>query len=227
LKILSLSTAEQGCSLAVFDGESLVYEEYWTSRITHSKRLLGSIQSLFENKINFGLKDVNLFVCTRGPGSFTGLRIGISMIKGFGFAFGKPTLGVSSLDGIAYRFSNVPQPVCIMMDAKRHEVYSATYRFKDGTLEKKSEEVVADPEKIVNRSAPNTLFAGSGSKAYGSVIKENASDPIISSGYEDGVNAVALVKALVGADNYLENAAHLLVPSYIRRSDAEMQLGKK
>ena len=125
LRILSLSTAEQGCSLSVFEHKKLICEEYWADKQTHSKRLTTMVENLLDNRAGFGLSKIDGFIAAKGPGSFTGLRIGISVIKGLAYAMSKPDAGVSSLDGIGYRFSNVSVPVCVMMDARRNEVYCA------------------------------------------------------------------------------------------------------
>ena len=115
MQLLCLSTAEQGCSLAIIDGESPVCEEYWEVKMAHSTRLLTMIEHMLEKRAGMELSDIDAFVAARGPGSFTGLRIGISVIKGLAYAMGKPGLGVSSLDGIAFRFVHSQIPVCVMM----------------------------------------------------------------------------------------------------------------
>ncbi len=213
MKILALSTAEQCCSLAVIDKKVLVYEEHWSSKQTHSKRA-GS-----------KLEDIDAFVAAQGPGSFTGLRIGISVIQGLAFSTGKPALGVSSLDGIAFRFSQVSCPVCVMMDARRNEVYCAVYEFDRGRLVSKSVEKVLDPEEAILMAGDSALFAGTGSKVYKSVIEKNAKNFNLSDASADSVSATGLVRALMDKDGFLKEAGNELTPSYIRKSDAELQFG--
>jgi len=134
LRILSLSTAEQGCSLAVFDNKALVCEEYWADKQTHSKRVLAMVENILACRAGWGVSEIDGFIAAKGPGSFTGLRIGISVIKGLAYAVSKPDAGVSSLDGIAYRFSAASVPVCVMMDARRNEVYCAVYHLERSVL---------------------------------------------------------------------------------------------
>ncbi len=227
LKLLSLSTAENGCSLAVFDGESLLFEEYWMSRKTHSTRLLSMIKHMLEKRTSLLLGDMDAFVAAKGPGSFTGLRIGISIIQGFSYAMEKPAYGVSSLDGVGYRFSYTDQPICVMMDAKRNEVYTATYRFKKGRLISKSQESVANPIDVLRVAKPNTLFAGSGSKVYQEIIQEHSENPLFSKEYDDFVNAKAMIQSLFGNEDFLYSPESILIPSYIRKSDAELQFAEK
>ena len=142
MRILSLSTAEQGCSIALFDNKNLICEEYWVDKQTHSKRLVAMVEHLLAHRAWFGLSEIDGFIAAKGPGSFTGLRIGISVIKGLAYALGRPDAGVSSLDGIAYRFASLSVPVCVMMDARRNEVYCAVYRFEQGLLVHKSDEKI-------------------------------------------------------------------------------------
>ncbi|MCK5349061.1 MAG: tRNA (adenosine(37)-N6)-threonylcarbamoyltransferase complex dimerization subunit type 1 TsaB [Desulfobacula sp.] len=227
MKILCLSTAEPGCSLAIIDGKSIVCEEFWTARLTHSKRLVKMIEHMLTNRACMDLSDMDTFVAARGPGSFTGLRIGISVVKGMAYAMGKPSAGVSSLDGIAFRFVHSSIPVCVMMDARRNEVYCAVYLFDHGSLVSKSKERVVSLKDAVGMTKGPTLFAGSGSKVYRDIIEQTADNPVIAHDFLDSVNAAALVLSLSSKDNFMDNPENILTPSYIRKSDAQLQFVKK
>lgn len=227
MKFLSLSTAEQCCSLAVIDDDSLVHEEFWNSRLTHSKRLVQMVEHSLENRAGIGLKDIDAFVAAKGPGSFTGLRIGISVVQALSYSTGRPALGVSSLDGIAWRFSLAPASVCVMMDAKRNEVYSALYRFSKGQLMSKSKERVIHPKDAIMAAGDGAIFAGTGSQAYQSLILETVKDAAISNDYLNCVSAAGLVMALTQDPQFLKDQGNILVPSYIRKSDAELQFAEK
>ncbi|WP_304511702.1 tRNA (adenosine(37)-N6)-threonylcarbamoyltransferase complex dimerization subunit type 1 TsaB [Desulfobacula sp.] len=222
MKLLCLSTAEPGCSLAIIDGTSIVCEEFWTARLTHSRRLVKMIEHMLADRACMELSDIDAFVAARGPGSFTGLRIGISVVKGMAYAMGKPGVGVSSLDGIAFRFVHSSIPVCVMMDARRNEVYCAVYHFDHGRLVSKSQERVVCPEDAIEMADGAALFAGSGSKAYRDIIEQTADHPVIAHDFLDSVNAAALALSLSLKDNFLDNPENILVPSYIRKSDAQL-----
>ncbi len=223
-----MSTAEQGCSLAVFEDEKLICEEYWADKQTHSKRLLAMVENILDNRAGFGLSEIDGYVAAKGPGSFTGLRIGISVIKGLAYATSKPDAGVSSLDGIGYRFSSASVPVCVMMDARRNEVYSAVYHFKRGVLVNKSDEVVCSPEQGVLLAGENAVFAGSGSKAYQGLILEMTDQAaVFSCESMDYVSAAALARPVILDENFFDCPENTLKPSYIRKSDAELQFGLK
>jgi len=227
LKLLCLSTAESGCSLAIIDGKSLVCEEFWRSRLTHSKRLIKMIDHMLEKRACMELSDIDVFVAAKGPGSFTGLRIGISVVKGLAYAMEKPAAGVSSLDGISFRFVHSSIPVCVMMDAKRNEVYFALYQFDHGRLVSKSRERVGCPEDAIGMTNGSTLFAGSGSKAYKDIIKQKADNPVIAHDFLDSVSALALVRSLHSKENFLDSSQNILSPAYIRKADAQLQFVEK
>jgi tRNA threonylcarbamoyladenosine biosynthesis protein TsaB len=227
LKLLCLSTAEQGCSLAVVDKTVLVCEEFWQTPVTHSKRLIKMIEHMLENRAGMALGQIDAFIAARGPGSFTGLRIGISVIKGLAYAMTKPAAGVSSLDGIAFRFSHSSLPVCAMMDARRNEVYCAVYSFDRDGLVSKSKERVLSPEAAIEMTKGPAVFAGSGSKAYQDIIEKTADHPVIAHNFLDSVSAVALIRSLVSKADFLNQAENCLAPSYIRQSDAQIQFAEK
>jgi tRNA threonylcarbamoyladenosine biosynthesis protein TsaB len=228
MRLFSLSTAEQGASMALFEGQTLICESYWASRQTHSKRLMSMVEQMVVHQAGIGLADIDGFIAAKGPGSFTGLRIGISVIKGLAFAVSKPCAGVSSLDGIAHRFTQASEPVCVMMDAKRSEVYSAVYRFHQGKLVQKSDEMVCSPEHAVGLAGPSALFVGSGSKAYQSMILDLTGDEAwFSNASMDNVSAAALVGASMNPRSLFESDDHCLVPTYLRKSDAEIHFSQK
>jgi tRNA threonylcarbamoyladenosine biosynthesis protein TsaB len=207
------------------NGLSLVYEEFRTTRVTHSSRVLKMIEDMLKNRVGTALDDIDGFVVARGPGSFTGLRIGISVIKGLSYAMNKPVAGVSSLDGIAFRFSFASIPVCAMMDAKRGEVYCSVYHFNEGLLIAKTPEVVVGPgEAVAMTQGKPALFAGSGSKAYKDTIEQEANRPVFTQSFSDYTSASALVQSMRLRDTYFSESGRDLLPKYIRKSDAELPI---
>ncbi len=223
MKLLSLSTAEQGCSLAITEDDTIVCEEFWINNLTHSKRVLTMIEHMLEKRACIKLDDIDCFIASKGPGSFTGLRIGISVIKGMACALDKPAAGASSLDGIAFRVKYSSIPICVMMDARRDEVYCALYKFDQGKLVSKTREMVADPEKTIEMIKGATLFVGSGSKVYKNIIEQKAEKPVIAHNFQDHVSAAAMVQSLYSKDGFLHDPENILKPSYIRKSDAQLK----
>ncbi|MBF0258074.1 MAG: tRNA (adenosine(37)-N6)-threonylcarbamoyltransferase complex dimerization subunit type 1 TsaB [Desulfamplus sp.] len=168
MKILALDTAEKSCSIAIVEDQVPMCEEFYLSRQTHSRTLMDMVVHMVEKRAGLTIHDMDGFVVACGPGSFTGLRIGISVVKGLAYAISKPSAGISSLDGIGCQFSYASVPVCVMMDAKRGEVYSAVYNFVNGRLIQKSKEFVISPEQAVD-IATKTLSSSYAEQAVGIV----------------------------------------------------------
>jgi tRNA threonylcarbamoyladenosine biosynthesis protein TsaB len=227
VKILALSTAESGCSLAVTEGDQLLCESFWHSRLTHSRRLLSMAGALFPNQTGFDISEVDAVVAARGPGSFTGLRIGISAALGLSMALSRPAVGVSTLDGIGFRFSMADVPVCAMMDARRGQVYCAVYRFDRGRLKDKTEDRVCAPEQAVAMvQQTDAVFAGSGVPVYESDIMEiNRGRARIAPRSMHPVSAAALALAALSVPDFFGNPANALTPSYIRPDGADGSRG--
>jgi len=226
--LFALSTAEQGASMALFEDNTLVFESSLFSRQTHSKGLLPMIEQAIESREGMTVNQIDGFIAARGPGSFTGLRIGISMVKGLARGVSKPCAGVSSLDGIAFRFCYSPKPVCVMMDAKRNEVYSAVYQFHHGKLLQKSPEMVCSPETAIDQAGSSALFVGSGSRVYREKICSRAhGTAVLSSPLMDGVSACALVISAMSDDGVFDFENYPLDPVYLRKSDAQIHFEKK
>lgn len=228
MNLFALSTAEQGASMALFEDNTLVFESSLFSRQTHSKGLLPMIEQAVESREGMTVDRIDGFIAARGPGSFTGLRIGISMVKGLAKAVSKPCAGVSSLDGIAFRFCYSQLPVCVMMDAKRKEVYSAVYQFRHGKLIQKGPEMVCSPETAIDQAGSGALFAGSGSKVYRDKICSRSHDKaVLSCPSMDGVSAGALVISAMSDKGGFDFENHPLNPVYLRKSDAQIHFEGK
>ena len=226
--LFALSTAEQGAGMALFEHGELVFESSLFTRQTHSKGLLVMIQQAIGSQAGLLVDQIDGFIAARGPGSFTGLRIGISMIKGLAKAASKPCAGASSLDGIAFRFSCADLPVCVMMDAKRSEVYTALYQFHGGILVEKSRETVCPPEAAIDLAGPDALYVGSGSKAYQELICDRThGKAVFSHASADSVSAAALVRSVMTEDNRVDFNSHPLTPVYLRKSDAQIYSSEK
>ena len=219
MNILALSTAEPGCSLAVFHKGELAYEAFWHSRLTHSRRLLSMITSVFPDRAGFDLSLVDGFVAAKGPGSFTGLRIGISTVLGLAFATSRPAAGASSLDGIGFRFAHAGVPVCAMMDARRSQVYCAVYHFENGLLKHKTPEKVCPPKEAISMAqSPDALFAGSGACAYQEMILENTrSRAIFAPPDMHHISAAAMARPVRLSPDFFAAPENTLTPTYLRQ----------
>ncbi|MBF0204406.1 MAG: tRNA (adenosine(37)-N6)-threonylcarbamoyltransferase complex dimerization subunit type 1 TsaB [Desulfamplus sp.] len=224
MKILAVDTAEQSCSIALVENRIPICEVFHLGSFTHSRTLMDMIAHIIEKQAQITIRDVDGFIVARGPGSFTGLRISISIVKGLAYAMSKPSAGISSLDGIAFQFLFSSVPVCVMMDAKRGEVYCAVYLFSNGRLIQKSEEVVVSPEQavIMTESKSPVLFAGSGVVVYRPLIKKimgNAA--LFAPEFQNFVRASVLAHMFFEDITILSMSPDAITPVYLRKSDAE------
>ncbi len=222
MNLLTLTTAEQGAGMALFRDEILVAHSYWASSLTHSQRIITMIQDMVIQKAGMTLDEIDGFVAAKGPGSFTGLRIGISVIKGLSLALSKPCAGVSSLDGIAWQFCLCDLPVAAMMDARKSQVYLAMYDFSKGFLVEKSPEMVLAPENAIESAkafSKNRPFivVGSGARAYAEKIENLCGDQAhFCPPSMDNISAPCLAQPVFQDPDFFHSPENTLTPSYIR-----------
>ena len=128
MKILAVDTSAMSCSTAIVDNGVVRAELSTVNSQTHSKHLMTMIDTVCKIS-GIEVAGMDGFAVTIGPGSFTGLRIGISTIKGLAWSLKKPVAGISSLEALAWQCAPVPCLICPLLDARKHEVYSGRYRF--------------------------------------------------------------------------------------------------
>lgn len=223
MKILSVNTSEASAGVALVEDGVPVCEEFFSAGVTHSRVLMDMVHQVLTVRASVPVEEIDGLVAARGPGSFTGLRIGISVVKGIAMAASKPVAGISSLDAIAWQVSSSQRSVCAMMDAKRGEVYAACYRFSGGKMTHKTKEVCVTPERAVALAGESALFIGSGALAYKGQIESLAGGDLgFAPGFQNQVRASALAHAFFQSQEALSNDPLSLLPVYIRRSDAEI-----
>lgn len=225
MRILAVDTATTSCSVAIVDQTSLLSEFTIDREETHSKHLMDMIKAALRmSGLNFS--DLDGFAITRGPGSFTGLRIGISTIKGLVVASEKPVVGVSSLETLAFQVSYSRDLICPILDARKGEVYFSRYRCINGHLIKQTKERVAPPDKAVDDLNESCLFVGNGALLYKEMILEKMSGfaffaPMIQNTIR--ASTIAYLSMAKFENNDTDEIENIL-PYYIRKSDAELNL---
>lgn len=131
--LFAIESSAKCCSAAVTDDNTLLGEIFINNSLTHSHTLMSGAESLLRT-IGISAKEIDVFAAARGPGSYTGLRIGIAAIKGMAYGLGKPCVGVSALEAMAYGVSFRDGSVCCVMDARNQRVYCAFFNIKDGIV---------------------------------------------------------------------------------------------
>ncbi len=220
--VLAVDTASKSSSVAILDGQSLVAETTLVRSETHSRHLMDMIDGVMRLAA-IRPAQMDFFSVTVGPGSFTGLRIGISAIKGLAVACAKPVVGISTLDALAEPFSNGNGIICPMLDARRGEVYFSRYRVQGGRLNKEIDEQALPPSAVLAGIHDPCLFIGDGAQAYRREIIAALGDRA-AFGTSDQNTVRAAVVGLLAIRRFEQDSVSdpaRLIPSYIRKSDAE------
>ena len=225
MRILAVDTATTSCSVAIVDKTSLISEFTIDREETHSKHLMDMIKAVLRMS-GFNLSDVDGFAVTRGPGSFTGLRIGISTIKGLAVASKKPVVGVSSLETLAFQVSYSRSLICPILDARKGEVYFSRYRFLNGHLKKQTGECVAPPDQAIDDLNESCLFVGNGALLHKKMILEKMGKfASFTSLTQNTIRASTMAYlSMAKFENNNTDDIEKILPYYIRKSDAELNL---
>lgn len=235
MKILAFDTSCMMGSVALVDGSTVLAEQTLNIQVTHSERLIPSIETVL-NTAGVEIKDLDGFGIAIGPGSFTGLRIGLAAAKGMAFVTKKPIVGVSSLTALAYNLIGSDMPVVSLLDARRGEFYIGVNRFKDGELVSVLEDTVMPPDKIIDyiesiviaRGASDAAiqrisFVGDGVLKLGDRLKECLGDKAVipppAQIHPRASNIAWIAARRIESGDSDDLAA--LGPNYIRKSDAE------
>lgn len=222
MKILTIDTSTTANSVALTDKDRLLAEHLVNPDSTHSRTLFHGIAQVFE-AAGLTLDEIDALGVTLGPGSFTGLRVGIAAVKGLSLASGKPVVGFSSLAMLAMNLPHASCTVCPMLDARKNEVYTALYRCGD-LPRVVSQDCVTAPAEFLQRLNQPTLFVGSGALRYRELITDMLGDLALfapSVCHTPRASAGAVLATDLFARGELIPAAELL-PVYIRPSEAEL-----
>lgn len=234
MKILAIDTSTMLGGIAIMDESLLIAESRLNVRSTHSERLVTEIEHCLKQS-GIKISDIDLFAVATGPGSFTGLRIGLSTVKGFSYATGKPIVSVPTLEALAWNFPYSKYPVCTMLDARKKEVYAALFRWEEGeNFIRLINETSAKPEEFARDALRIThddkfIFAGEGAALYRDKIIEVMGEKAIFASPEKTVPSPANVAVLglkkAKAGEFSEPIS--LTPMYIRKSEAEVNPVRK
>lgn len=225
MKVLAVETSTMLGGVAIADSEAgLIAEMRLNVKVTHSERLMTVIDhALVQSELT--IEKIDSFSVAIGPGSFTGLRIGLSTVKGLSFVTGKPVVAVPTLEAFAWNFPFCQYPVCIMLDARKGEVYAAVFRWDGKGFQRDVEDMSVDPGELLRGLSGTTLFAGEGALLYSDVIGRIMGDRAVMAPPAKMVPSPAnvamlgLVKSAGGEFVDIAGAA----PLYIRRSEAEVK----
>ena len=227
MKILALDSSGMAASVAVVEDENMLAEYTVNYKKTHSQTLLPMLDAAVQ-MIQLKLDTIDAIAVASGPGSCTGLRIGSATAKGLGLALDKPIIGVPTTQAMAYNLFGAGGVVCPIMDARRNQVYTGIYGFKNGHLEILEDQMAADIYQVIeklNALKCPVIFTGDGISVYREVIDQNIQVPAEYAPAHLNRQRASAVAAL--AMEYLKEgrvqtaAEHR--PEYLRMSQAERE----
>lgn len=226
MKILAIDTSSKVCSVSILEDNNLIIEKHNNDEKTHSQKLMPLIDEIFKCT-NLALNDIGLLACCIGPGSFTGIRIGVSTIKAFADAKNIPVVGITSLESLAYNISEA-NLIASIIDAKNNNVYFSLYDF-DGNFYSLIEQPVADNIDsiigILKKYSRKVVLVGDGAINHFDLIKEQIGNAILADDNLHFQTSISVAKcALTKYHQGLYGDSDSLSPIYLKKSQAERAL---
>ena len=224
MKVLGIETSGLVGNIAVCDGNAVVGKKTYDKNLSHGKEIVSSLESIF-NEIEWKPNDIDLIAVSIGPGSYTGLRIGVTCAKTLAYGLAKPVIDVPTLDVLVenVKDSNA-RAICPVIDAKRKSVYACIYdRDKNRKI---TDYLIISPDNLKDMLPESTLIFGDGIAPYKEVFAQKKLT--ILSDEKLGIANAANV-ARLGMERYEQGMRceiNALAPLYLRKSEAEERLEK-
>ena len=231
MKLLVLDSSGLVASVALIEDDQLIAEYTTGNKLTHSQTLLPMLDEVIK-RTSFEIEDIDAVAVAKGPGSFTGLRIGAATAKGRGLALDKPIIPVPTVDGLAYQLFGTSMIICPMMDARRKQVYTGIYRFENHQLVTLKEQWAAPIEELLdelNQRGEMVTFLGDGVPVFRELIAEKLHVPYSFAPAHVNKQRAAAVAAL-GSIYYKEGRTETAmehIPEYLRVSQAERERAER
>lgn len=231
MKILGIDTSTMSANVAVLEDDKLICEYTINTKKTHSQKLMPMIENMLKLS-EIEIKEIDAIAICVGPGSFTGLRIGMATAKAMAHVNNIPLIGVDSLEILGANIDNCNKKICAILDAQRDQVYTNTYKLEDNKIQALQSEIEIMPidnllEKL-SSSEEEWVIAGEAVYKYKEKI-EAISNIVISSPSNNITKASTL--CLVARDKFVRNIdvhnCYDINPMYIRKSQAEEQYEEK
>lgn len=219
MKILSIDTSSNICTVAILEDYECKEEITVNDARNHSEKIMPVIEEAL-NRTNLNLKDINLIVCDKGPGSFTGIRIGVGTVLAFEDSLNIPCIGVSSLESLAY---NVKKKgiICSLIDAKNDNVYFGLFG-NDQNYQQLDDLAFLSIDEVISKIKifDNITFVGDGALAHQELLKNSTHN----CSFCDKNDLSSYSLGIAGLYKYNRNIKNSLMPLYLRKSQAERAL---
>jgi len=231
MKVLAIDTSSIVATCAIMDDDKLIGEYILNHKRTHSQKIMPIIKELLTScELKPG--DIDVYAASIGPGSFTGLRIGVATIKALAHATEKPVVGIPTMDAMAFNIPHGEGIIVPMMDARRNRVYTGIYKWDNGKFNIIKEQDVLDIDDLVNILTDRNekiIFSGDGTSSYREKLVDKLGERAlfapksVNMARASSVAELAIKKVEEGnGESYFD-----LVPDYLRKSQAERQYDEK
>ncbi len=226
MKILSIDTSSNICTVSILEDTILLAQKTLDDTKNHSEKIMPLIADTLKS-VDLTLKDINLIVSDKGPGSFTGIRIGTATIMAFADSLDIETIGISSLEALAYNEKNNSevQYICSLIDAKNDNAYFAIYSINNSNITLVNEPDCQNINKIIDiiSSYKDIIFVGDGAVSYYELLKDKLHYCNISSA--NTLSSYSL--GIAGLNAFKLNRKDDIFPLYLRKPQAERALEEK
>lgn len=227
MKILALDSTAIVASVSVCEDETLLAECTLNNGNTHSETLLPTVEFLL-SQLSLTTDDIDLFAAAAGPGSFTGVRIGAATLKGLAFATGKPCIGVSSLESLAYTQIAHSGLICPVMNARRKQVYTALFRADGKHLVRLTEDSaisIAELDTLLAAYEEPVRLCGDGYEITAELLTHPMHHTPLRARYQSAYAVAQVARTLFAQGVRTSDIA--LAPTYLRLSQAERERAEK
>ncbi len=218
MKILAIESSAKAASVCITEDGKLLGEVFLNCGLTHSVTIMPSVEWLLKVS-NLSLSDIDRIAITEGPGSFTGLRIGMAAVKGLAWASDIPCVGVSTLETAAKGVSHIDGTICAVMDARAGQVYNAIFEAKGGKLKRLTEDRAIKIPELISELAgkANITVCGDGTEVFMKVAGDGFNAAPENVRYQRAVSVALLAEEMDAV------SAKELTPEYIRLPQAERE----
>lgn len=226
MRVLGIDTSTKYAGVAIVEDGVVLAQSVLQFMASHSEKLLPEIARILET-MKMPLETINYYAVTVGPGSFTGLRVSLSTIKGLSFATERKVIPLSTLEVIARGLAFVDYPICPILDARKKEVYAALFKWKKDELIRLKEDSVLNFEDLKEWLSEKTIFVGDGLNIYREKLAQIFGDKALFAKNTHNITSPAIV-AMMGEEKAKEGkfiSARDLQPIYLRKSEAEIKFG--